>query len=211
MFNEYISTWNTKQPKDNGIFLYHANIIKDFIIDKDYKTNNKTDFGYGLYLTDNEKSAKEWAYSRYCNSLSEQCYVHKFKLEYNITDNVLDFRNMNFINLFASVIYNRLDNKIIEDIEDDEIYFILKDGKIDTKNYDIIIGDRIDDNLTTIFTAFTNKKITLEQAEDIYLKYNLGTQYLIRGKALDNLYPIETEIVDKSYKFIFDKTSKIIQ
>lgn len=209
MFAKWSNDEKEQDSINNKVILYNANTIEDFTPVKNYKQNTRNDLGYGLYLTDNEQSANEWGYSLLISQYNTQRYVHVY--EYTEIDEIFDFNKLPFIKLLSTVISNRIDKEEIDKIKDNDIYNTIISNIINLENLNSIKSKRIDDNLVSIFNAFTQKQITIEQAEFIALKYNLGNQYLIRNNKLAGLKHIKTYMIDKEYQGKFDKKSLTVK
>lgn len=167
------------------------------------KGKSDNDYGSGFYTTEDKESAKEWAV---INGQQGQAICNEYELDTSDLD-ILYLDDYGTLAWIAEVIYNRgTDNETNAEIGQ----LLVEKYKVDTSEADIIIGYRADDSYIKIVDAFLEKKLTIEEVNNMFKKGNLGQQVFIKSKkAFENLTFIESEEVKENQKYgDYDKIAR---
>lgn len=188
------------------IKIYHG--TKDNNLIPNFKFNNSNnDYGKGFYTTPYSDLGKEWAYASY--SRGDEGYLYTYEI--NIKNlNILNLTTLDTMHWLAELLYNREIESESREALQDTINSVIKKYKIDTSEYDIIIGYRADDSYFTYATDFISGAIYRDTLEGALRNGNLGIQVFIKSeKALGLLKQIgKPEPVDIKYKDLYLKRDK---
>lgn len=175
------------------ITLYHGSPNK-VVIPQYGCGDDKHDYGWGFYLTDDIELAKEWAV---CRPDEKNGWVHKYELECDELK-ILDFKEYDVLAWLAELMKHR-------DAADSKRYrmlakkFIAKYGK-DTDEYDVIKGWRADASYFYIAKEFVRDNIDIDILEELLSLGSLGIQYCIKSElAYSQLYEIKSEMIEVDY------------
>ena len=175
------------------ITLYHGSPNK-VVIPQYGCGDDKHDYGWGFYLTDDIELAKEWAV---CRPDEKNGWVHKYELECDELK-ILDFKEYDVLAWLAELMKHR-------DAADSKRYrmlakkFIAKYGK-DTDEYDVIKGWRADASYFYIAKEFVRDNIDIDILEELLLLGGLGTQYCVKSeRAYSRLHEITGELLSAEY------------
>lgn len=196
-----------KLLKSKELILYHGSREKKVVPVYGVGRENN-DYGRGFYTTANKELAKEWAWSVYAKG--DKAYLHTYKI--NIDGlNILDLTKFDSIHWIAELLTYRPIN-----IEQKEVFIdrykdeFLNNYKLDTSDYDIIIGYRADDSYFTYATDFVMNRIYKETLENALRFGYLGLQIFIKSKkAFEMLNYTSVEEVDIKYMEKFKKRDMI--
>ena len=160
-----------------SIVLFHGNKDKDMI--PKYGCGNKdNDYGEGFYTTDKELG-REWAMSSYTRG--NKGYLHTYEL--NLEElKVLDLTKLDSLHWIAELIVNRRINTDDREVLEDDINKFIAKYKLNTDEYDVIIGYRADDSYFTYTEDFITGVIYKETLEQALRFGNLGLQVFIKSK-----------------------------
>lgn len=184
------------------ITLYHGSPNK-VVIPQYGCGDDKHDYGWGFYLTDDIELAKEWAV---CRPDEKNGWVHKYELECDELK-ILDFKEYDVLAWLAELMKHR-------DAADSKRYrmlakkFIAKYGK-DTDEYDVIKGWRADASYFYIAKEFVRDNIDIDILEELLLLGGLGTQYCVKSeRAYSRLHEITGELLSVEYAEFNDRYNK---
>lgn len=162
----------SKLLSDNTLTLYHG--TKDVNLVPDYNFNNSdNDYGKGFYTTPYPELGREWAYASYTHDNNGYLYKYEINIE---GLNILDLTQLDSMHWLAELLYNReIDTEDREALQD-TINSVISKYKLNTKDYDIIIGYRADDSYFTYATDFVSGTIYRDTLETALRNGNLGIQ-----------------------------------
>ena len=192
----------TKSLNKNPLILYHGNKDKNMLPEYN-KGKADNDYGRGFYTTTDLQLAKEWAWSGYSNG--DKAYVHCYELDIRGL-NILDFTKLDSVHWVAELLQNRTFGNLIEvsEIGKENAELLKKKYKLDTDNYDIIIGYRADDSYFSYAVDFVTGQIYRETLDKALHCGSLGLQVFIKSKrAFDRLNFISVEEVPKKFETDF--------
>ena len=169
------------------------------------KGKSGNDYGVGFYTTPILNLAREWSCSSY--SRGGACYVYEYSLDISELS-ILDLTRVDPLHWVAEVLSNRgvdiSDGEYREDID-----LFLKNYKINTDCFDVIVGYRADDKYFSYIENFVSNSISIELLERAMRMGNLGLQVFIKSKkAFSKLELISCEEVDKKYESLYTKRDK---
>ncbi len=158
------------------ITLFHGSekVIETPVFGEGKKTN---DFGLGLYCTESEGLAKEWAVSSlrdgFCN-----CYT--LDTEYL---NILNLNSPNYtiLNWIAVLVEHRLFS-IKTPVARRAKQYLIDHFGINVNAYDVITGYRADDSYFDYAESFLNNGISVEQLARAMQLGKLGEQIVLKSK-----------------------------
>lgn len=175
------------------LILYHGSpsILKQPIYGYG-KTYN--DYGQGFYCTQHLELAKEWACSEGVDG-----FANKYEIE---TDglNILNLSSdkYNILNWLAILLENR-QLRLSSPIEKRARDYLLQNFLIKYKQYDCIIGYRVDDSYFSFARSFISNTISLKQLSYAMKLGELGEQFVLKSKkAFKNLNFIDYTVADNS-------------
>lgn len=186
----------------NVLNLYHGNKDK-YMIPEFGKGKSNNDYGKGLYTTEDAELAKEWAWCEYTKG--EKGLLHEYRIDISGL-NILNFTELISLHWLAELYSNRSVNvegkeALIDVLEQFKALY-----KIDTSNYDIIIGYRADDSYFRYAQDFLESSIYLDTLEEALRYGELGLQVYIKSeRAFKRLVKVSVEEVPKSYYFKYIK------
>lgn len=110
------------------------------------------------------------------------------------------------IHWIAELLYNRKLNLGDKEVVRDNVKIFLENYKLDTSNYDIIIGYRADDSYFAYAEAFVSGTIYKDTLEKALRTGELGIQVFIKSeKAFGRLTKVEVNEVPDKYRGFFVK------
>lgn len=180
------------------IIIYHGS--HDIIKKPTFGLGNRfNDYGLGFYTTEHLSLAKEWATDE-----SEGGYANSYEL---------DLKDLKILNLnskkysvlhWISVLLSNRKVSTSSYLEEEAKEYILSHYKINTDDYDIIIGYRADDSYFGYARDFLSNSITVEQLESLLKLGDLGNQIVIKSRrAFSRLRFIEAiEATQKTFYFM---------
>lgn len=194
-----------KLLKNNTIKIYHGskepNLTPTF---GQGKPNN--DYGKGFYTTPNKELAKEWAWGTY--SKGNRAYIYSYILDINNLK-ILDLTKLDSLHWIAELLFNRRINKGLREVDIDNMKKFIYKYKLDTKNYDIIIGYRADDSYFAYAEAFVTGGIYRETLDYALRTGELGIQIFIKSKRAFNIIKqTDKQEVNEKYKNYFLQRDK---
>lgn len=164
------------------MILYHGSekIIENPVFGKG---NLRNDYGRGVYCTENEELAKEWACSNNKNGFANK---YELKLE-GLNILYLNSSEYHVLHWLTILTKNRTyweRNTISETAKT----YLSKHFMIDTSKYDVIIGYRADDSYFSFARDFVSGAISYKQLSEAMHLGKLGEQVvLVSEKAFQNL------------------------
>lgn len=191
---------------DERKILYHGSKNPNLVpIYGGGRENN--DYGNGLYTTPEKELGREWAYASY--TAGDVGYLYTYSLDMNGLK-VLDLTELSPLNWIAELLTNRKVNTNEREGLQDTVDAFLSRYKLDTSEYDVIIGYRADDSYFSYATDFVSGFIYLDTLEIALKNGDLGIQYFVKSKrAFDRLSQVgEPEIVDAKYRGFYLKRDK---
>lgn len=185
--------------------IYHGNKTEN--LTPTYGLGSKdNDYGRGFYTTPDIELAREWAWGTY--SAGNKGYVHTFELNTEHL-NILNLTELDSIHWIAELVYNRNLNLQDKEVVQDNVKILLDKYKLDTNNYDIIIGYRANDSYFAYAEAFVSGTIYKDTLEKALRTGELGLQVFIKSrKAFQSLQKTATEDVPEKYRGYFLKRDK---
>mgnify|MGYP000079093545 CR=1 FL=1 len=158
------------------ITLFHGSekVIETPVFGEGKKTN---DFGLGLYCTESEGLAKEWAVSSlrdgFCN-----CYM--LDTEYL---NILNLNSPNYtiLNWIAVLVEHRLFS-IKTPVARRAKQYLIDHFGVNVNAYDVITGYRADDSYFDYAESFLNNGISVEQLARAMQLGKIGEQIVLKSK-----------------------------
>lgn len=188
--------------KQDILTLYHGS--KEAELTPRYgagRPNN--DYGAGFYTTPDIELAKEWAYSSYTKG--NQGYLHTFRLQKDGLK-ILDLTQHDSLHWIAELLSHREINlegrEALRDIRD---AFIQK-YKLNTDDYDVIIGYRADDSYFSYAVDFLQSAIYKDTLENALRYGHLGLQVFIKSeKAFAQLEKMAVEAVPLKYARFYEE------
>lgn len=185
--------------------IYHGNKTEN--LTPTYGLGSKdNDYGRGFYTTPDIELAREWAWGIY--SAGNKGYVHTFELNTEHL-NILNLTELDSIHWIAELVYNRNLNLQDKEVVQDNVKILLDKYKLDTNNYDIIIGYRANDSYFTYAEAFVSGTIYKDTLEKALRTGELGLQVFIKSrKAFQSLQKTATEEVPEKYRGYFLRRDK---
>ena len=186
--------------------LYHGSKDKDLKPDFAFDNANN-DYGKGLYTTPEIELGREWAYSSYTHG--DKGYLYTYEID--ISDlKVLDLTRLDSMHWLAELLYNRKIDLSGREALQDTIGEIIKKYKLDTDEYDIIVGYRANDSYFTYAIDFVSGAIYRDTLETALRNGNLGIQVFIKSKkAFDLLKAVgNAEEVDDRYATFYRNRDK---
>lgn len=177
--------------KTNKIILYHGQpnkVVKpQFGLGKDYH-----DYGKGFYTTKDLQLACEWAA---CDKEQAEGYVHAFELDLTGL-NILNFDMLDDLNWIAELLQHRQDSKVKNNIAYRRKQIISR-YKINTQDYDLIVGWRADQSYFRIAKVFLDDRLSIQQLREALRYGDLGVQYTLKQeKAYNQLKYLGVKQVD---------------
>ena len=176
--------------------IYHGS--KD-IIEKPIFGKGKTynDYGLGFYCTDTLEMASEWGVDK-----NRDGYANIYEIDVEAL-NILNLNEEEYslLHWLAILLENReFDIPSALALEAKE--YILKNFKVDYKEYDAIIGYRADDSYFSFAQDFINGTISYRQLTNAMHLGNLGQQFVLKSKkAFDKIKFLGYEIAESQIWF----------
>ncbi len=159
--------------------IYHGS---DHILNKPLFGVGKedNDYGSGFYTTQDKEKAEQWALVN--GDDNAICNI------YDIDEEQLEVLSLDDYSTLAWIVelaYHRGARGESASLMAEKL---IEKYKIDTSKADIIIGYRADDSYIDIVDAFLQNQLTIEEADRLFRKGNLGKQVFIKSaKAFDAL------------------------
>lgn len=157
--------------------IYHGS---DHIINKPLFGVGKedNDYGSGFYTTQDKEKAEQWALVNGTDNAICNIYdIDEERLE------VLSLDDYGTLAWIAELAYHRGARGESASLMADKL---IEKYKIDTSKADIIIGYRADDSYIDIVDAFLQNQLTIEEADRLFRKGNLGKQVFIKSEKAFN-------------------------
>ena len=160
------------------LILYHGtkedNLIPRFGFD-----NNNNDYGKGFYTTPEEELGKEWAYALYTRG--DKGYLYEYELDVSRLK-ILNLTQLDSLHWLAELITYRELNTDDREALSDTVDQVKKKYKLDTSEYDIIVGYRADDSYFTYAEDFIGGAIYRDTFDTALRNGNLGLQVFIKSE-----------------------------
>ena len=153
------------------------------------------DYGKGFYTTEDRDKANAWAVV----NGNDDAICNQYELDINGL-NILRLNDYGVLAWTAEVISHRgvLDENTMYIAE-----ALVDKYKLDTSEYDIIIGYRADDSYTKVIDSFLQGQLTTDEVLRFFKKGELGDQVFIKSEpAFRNLKFIDYENVKNIEKYI---------
>lgn len=161
---------------DKLITIYHGSehIVETPAFGKGKKNN---DFGLGLYCTESDDLAKEWAVSSLRNGFSNR---------YTLDTEYLNILNLNssdytILNWIAVLVEHRLFS-IKTPVARRARRYLIDNFSVNVNAFDLIIGYRADDSYFDYAESFLNNGISVAQLARAMRLGKLGEQIVIKSK-----------------------------
>lgn len=182
---------------EKTITLFHGSsrIITEPVFGAGRKNN---DFGLGLYCTEINELAKEWAVS----ALNDG-YSNRYTLDTEFL-NVLSLNRSDFtiLNWVAVLVEHRLFS-IKTPVARRAKQYLIDNFGVNVNAYDLIVGYRADDSYFDYAEAFLNNGITVDQLARAMKLGKLGEQIVLKSKfAFSKLKYEGFEIAQKDAYFV---------
>lgn len=173
------------------MILHHGTKNKT-LVPSFYFKNEGCDYGNGFYTTSDLTLGKEWASGYSINVRNTmEAYVYSYKIDLNQLK-VLYLDEYDVLHWVAELMYHRKDTSKRTNLFKARKEKFLQKYKIDTSQYDVIVGYRADDSFFLYYQDFINGDITKDTLESALKLGNLGVQYVIKSeKAYDLLDEID--------------------
>ena len=156
------------------------------------KGNLRNDYGRGIYCTESEELAKEWACSNNKNG-----FANKYELAMDELDVLyLNSDEYHVLHWLALLTKNRTywENSTVSEAA--KIY-LAKHFLLDTSKYDVIIGYRADDSYFSFARDFASGTISYQQLCKAMRLGKLGEQIVVKSeKAFQNIRYISNSPAD---------------
>lgn len=182
------------------ITLYHGSeqLIEEPTFGKG-KLNN--DFGLGVYCTESEDLAKEWAVSSLRNGFANR---YTLGTEYL---NVLNLNSPDFtiLNWIAVLVEHRLFS-IKTPVARRAKRYLVENFSVNVNAFDVVTGYRADDSYFDYAESFLNNGITVEQLARAMRLGKLGEQIVLKSRfAFSKLHYEGFEVADRETYFCLRK------
>lgn len=186
---------------DKLITIYHGSerIVETPTFGEGKKNN---DFGLGLYCTESDDLAKEWAVSSLRNGFS-----NKYTLDTEFM-NILNLNSPDYtiLNWIAVLVEHRLFTIKTPVARRAKAYLIENFG-LNVNAYDLITGYRADDSYFDYAGSFLNNGISVEQLARAMRLGKLGEQIVIKSKfAFSRLKFEGFDIAEKDTFYVLRKS-----
>lgn len=154
--------------------LYHGS--DQIVRNPQYGTGKEdNDYGSGFYTTEDIEKANAWAVV----NGGENAYCNAYNIDLTGLK-VLRLDEFGILAWIAEVIAHR-------GVNDEEVEYVgqalVEKYKIDTNEYDVIIGYRADDSYTQVIESFLKNQLNIDEVERFFYKGNLGKQFFIKSRA----------------------------
>lgn len=185
--------------------LYHGTKYNN-LIPRYLGGSDNNDYGNGFYTTPVRSLAMEWAYAPYTTGGKGYLYTYELSLA---GLNILNLTECSVLNWVAELLANRDIDEVGEDADviNYRKEFILSRYKLNTSEYDIIIGYRADDSMYSYVMSFLNGLFSLEDLTDSIRFGSLGLQVFFKSKRAFsrlNKSSADINIVPYKYKEYYD-------
>lgn len=189
------------------ITIYHGNKDKNMIPTYGVGEENN-DYGRGFYTTPDIESGKEWAMSAYTSGSTG--YLHTYEIN-TAGLKILDLTALDSLYWIAELLAHRTVNTNGRVALEDNIRKFIKKYKLNTSEYDIIIGYRADDSYFMYAQEFVIGNIYKENMEKALRCGKLGIQVFIKSKKAFSMLKkaAEPEIVPEKYMQKYKNSRKI--
>ncbi len=189
------------------VVLYHGTKDNN-LIPRFGKGSINNDYGQGFYTTPDKQLGREWAYAKY--TPGEQGYLYAYEI--NLKElNCLDLTQYAMEHWISELcVHRQMDfSADINGILLDRVERFIDRYKLNTSEYDVIIGYRADDTLFSHVQQFMNGQLYKQSLEDILRAGDLGLQVFIKSEsAFASLKFINREDVSQSYEKGFSNRDK---
>lgn len=191
----------------SNIKLYHGseNIIK---VPQYHFGNQKNDYGYGFYCTENQELAKEWGCSEEKDGFANE---YKLNLQGLSTLN-LSQGEYNILNWLAILLENRT-FELSSEISVAAKQYLIQNFLIPYRKYDIIRGYRADDSYFAFANAFLNNTLSVQKLNQAMYLGKLGEQVVLKSKkAFSQIAFVSSSAADRNIyypkKMLRDSTAR---
>ena len=160
------------------------------------------DFGLGLYCTENEDLAKEWAVSSLRSG-----FVNRYTLDTEYL-NILNLNSPDYtiLNWIAVLVEHRLFS-IKTPVARRAKRYLIDNFGINVNAYDLITGYHADDSYFDYAESFLNNGISVEQLAKAMRLGKLGEQIVLKSKfAFDRIRYEGFDIAEKDKYYVLRKS-----
>ena len=170
--------------------------------------NQKNDYGYGFYCTENQELAKEWG----CTE-EKDGFANEYLLDLEgLTILNLSQSKYNILNWLSILLENR-NFDFSSDISIEAKKYLLQNFSIPYHKYDVIRGYRADDSYFSFANAFLNNTISLQKLNEAMYLGKLGEQVVLKSKkAFSQITFISASAADRNIyypkKMMRDSTAR---
>ena len=170
--------------------------------------NQKNDYGYGFYCTENPELAKEWG----CTE-EKDGFANEYLLDLEgLTILNLSQSRYNILNWLSILLENRSFD-LSSDISIEAKKYLLQNFSIPYHKYDVIRGYRADDSYFSFANAFLNNTISLQKLNKTMYLGKLGEQVVLKSKkAFSQITFISASAADRNIyypkKMMRDSTAR---
>lgn len=174
------SSNDLQQTESNDIVvLYHGSTYE--VSNPEFGVGRSdNDYGSGFYTTRIRSKAVSWAQNM---GNPNSSVLNSYKLDLSQL-NICNLDDYGVLAWIAEIAFNR---RIKSELADEFLPEFIKRYKIDTSNFDVIIGYRADDSYTDVIAAFCDGLINCDEVQRLFYKGNLGEQYFIKSEKAFNL------------------------
>ena len=170
--------------------------------------NQKNDYGYGFYCTENPELSKEWG----CTE-EKDGFANEYLLDLEgLTILNLSQSKYNILNWLSILLENRSFD-LSSDISIEAKKYLLQNFSIPYHKYDVIRGYRADDSYFSFANAFLNNTISLQKLNKTMYLGKLGEQVVLKSKkAFSQITFISASAADRNIyypkKMVRDSTAR---
>ena len=156
------------------------------------KSRPDTDYGPGVYCTEDVELAREWA----CDE-KHSGYLNRYEIDISKMKILnLNSDDYSVLSWLALLVKNRA-TQIRTPLQQEVIRWIIDNHLMDISDYDVIIGYRADDSYFDIVNMFLLNTISLEQLSTAFTLGDWGDQFVLKSdKAFSEICFIGSEPVD---------------
>lgn len=175
------------------IALYHGSPNK-VVVPEFGGGNDKHDYGWGFYLTEDIDLAREWAV---CRPNEQNGWIHKYELDCDGL-RILGFQEKNVLAWLAELMKHR-DEANSKRYRMLATKFIKKYG-VDAEGYDVIKGWRANASYFYITKEFARDNIDMDILEELLSLGGLGIQYCLKSElAYSRLHEVNEALCEVNY------------
>ena len=183
--------------------LYHGTKNADLSPSFNYN-NYENDYGKGFYTTTDSELGKEWAYSSYTKG--DKGYLFEYTIDISELS-VLNLVSMDTMHWLAELLSNRKLNLEGKEATADTVKQLIDKYKINTSEYDLIIGYRADDSYFVYAEDFVSGAIYRDTFERAIRNGDLGIQVFVKSERAFGLLTLKNGPIEvpEKYKQYYDK------